>query len=460
MPVKQITVRFWILFLMIFASSVRGRSQESGALFLVPGISQSSELNPAFRNKTDQLVIGLPLISSTGFSWNTNFPLNALFSRGLWNYNFADFYNNLQPLGEGQASARSTMFFGSLNYGEFTFSISVAERAFATTSFNRDIVQLIRDGTEPWFGKTENFGKGTFNYNHFRELAFGISQRYWKELDIGIRPKILFGKMYFDAKDVNFSVDTDQSSATMMLKPEGSFVMSAPLTYEYDSIYNYVNFSANAGPGDYSFNLHNLGFALDLGAVFRPNKFYEITASVLDLGFNDFKHNTFDIEFKRPILYRERTFYQSYDPAVEGYIEPREALKIFTDSVSYVINVTDKTKRSYNLMPFKINISGKYNISETFSAGLNNQFSFYRKHSVNMFSGFVHKKFNEKAALGTSLTTFNLSSVMLGLGFSYTAEHVQYYLATENIFGIIQTAGSKHLNLSFGINFLFNTVRK
>ena len=172
-------------------------AQESGSLFLLPSVAQASSLNPALRNKTDKLIVGIPVLSGSNFSWNTNFPLDAFFSEGLWNYNFHDFYDNLNEFGEGQASFSSYMFYSSLNYKDFTFSFSISEKAFATTHFDREIVRLIRDGVQPYYGKNENFGLGSFNYNHYRELSFGISQSYWKELDIGIRPKILIWKNLF-----------------------------------------------------------------------------------------------------------------------------------------------------------------------------------------------------------------------------------------------------------------------
>ena len=451
--------------LAVFSASVQ--AQESGSFFMLPSVSQSSFLNPAIQNKSEKLIIGVPVLSGSQFSWNMNFPLDALFSSGLWNYSFHDFYNRLSVKGEGQASARVSMFYGSLNYNEFTFSVSLSERAFGTTSFDREVVRLIRDGVKPYYGRDEYFGTGTVNFNHYRELAFGISQRYWKQLDIGIRPKILFGRTYFSAKNVSFSVETVTANTgeegkadeeILHLKPEGKFSMAAPLTYQRDSVEDFIIFSNNAMPGDYSFNLRNLGMAVDLGAVFRPNKFFEFSASLLDFGFTGYKYNTFDVTFTDPIEYKEPYLYQSYDPTEVRYLEAREALIAFSDSVSYVIDVKDQPERILNLLPFKINLAAKYNLSPTFSAGLNNQFSYYGKHSVNLFSGFVQKDFN-RLAVGGGLSLYNISNIWIGLSASYTTKNIQYFIATKNISGLIQLERSKHINLLFGINLLFTTIR-
>ncbi|MFW6309750.1 MAG: DUF5723 family protein [Prolixibacteraceae bacterium] len=441
-------------------------AQESGAFFMLPAVSQSSFLNPAIQNKNEKLVIGIPVLSGTQFSWNMNFPIDALFSNGLWNYSFHNFYNTLPAAGKGQASARISMFYGSLNYNEFTFSVSLSERAFGTTTFDREVVRLIRDGVKPYYGKDEYFGTGSFNFTHYRELAFGISQRYWKQLDIGIRPKVLFGRTYFAAQNVEFSTETvtvydeiqKKEKEILHLNPKGTFSLAAPLTYKRDSADDFIIFSNDAVPGDYSFNLRNLGLAVDVGAVFRPNEFLEFSASLLDFGFTGFKHNTFDVTFIEPAEYEEPHLYQSHDPEGDGYVEAREALKAFTDSVSYIIDVKDQPVRILDLLPFKINLSAKYYLSGTLAAGFNNHFSYYGKHSANLLSGFVQKDYN-RVGIDGSLSLYNISDVWLGLSASYTAQNVQYFIATKNISGLIQQESAKHINLLFGINLLFRTVR-
>ncbi len=446
------------IFLLIF-SVFTGKSQEMNSLLAMPAVSQASKLNPAVRNETEKLIIGVPVISGMNFSWNFNFPLNALFSHGWWNYNFADFFENLPETGEGRTSSDFSLFYASLNFEEFSFNVSLSERMFSSISFDRDVIKLIRDGTEPYFNSDENFGNGSFHFEQFRELSVGISQRYWKDLDIGIRPKLLFGRTYFDAKEINFSVQHDKENNILELKPQGNLILSAPLVHQYDSTQKFTEFSANIFPGDYTFNFHNLGFAIDLGFVYRFSKKSEISASILDLGFTSFKRNAVDVEFTRPIRYTQNTLYQSFNPGAANYLESRDALRAFTDSTSYIMDANDRTQRTYDLTPFTIHFKGRQQLSPTLRAGISDQLSYYKNHSFNLLSGFVSKNV-ERWQFGGSLSVYNLSRILLGAGVSYTGQSVQYYVSSNNIWGIIQPAGSKHLNLSVGINFLFDTVRK
>lgn len=449
-----------IIVLSIFfalAFQFAGWTQESGALFFLPGVSQSSIINPAIQNKTDNLVIGLPVISGIQFDWDANITINSLSPDYFASYSFDSFFNDLEETGNGRFAGNISMFYASLKIQDWNFTVSLSDRANATTNFDRNIVKLIRDGTNNYYGTNENFGSGTFNFKYYRELAFGFSKRVGKKLDVGVRPKILFGKFYFDTHDLNFSVETNTENRELLLIPEGSFTLSAPFKYNYDPDKNFTNFSANVLPGDYFLNMRNLGLAVDLGIVFRPNKQYEFSASLLDIGFIGFKYNTFEVDFTDPLRYHENNLYQSVSPEESYYIEPREALKAFGDSVSYIISPINTNLRTFTTIPLKVNISGKYNISRTLSAGVFNQFSYFGKQSVNQFSGFVHSAFKEKFELAGSLTFYNFSKVLVGFGTSYTSSFFQVHVSSNNFLGIIQPTTTKNLNLCFGINLLFAT---
>ena len=443
-----------IVLFLSFCQNLKG--QETGPHFLLPGISQTSLFNPAHINETDKLVLGVPLFSGIYGNWNANVPVNSFFFDGF-SYSFSKLYNELAPQGKVDASARASVFYASLNHNDFTFSLSVSERFLSAGTFDRDIVKLIRDGTMAYYGTNEYFGQGDFQFQHFRELAFGISKRVWSGLDIGIRPKLLFGRIYFDARGVQLSVETDQERKQLLVKPEGSFKLAGPFTHNRNELYNFSSFKANIFPGDYFFQPRNMGFALDFGAVFRPNKSFEFSFSLLDAGLTTFKHNAFDVEFSRAARYSEYRLYQSHSPDENNYIEPREALKVFGDSVSYIIDVVDAASRSLILLPVKLNISGKYNFSETLTAGVNNQFSYFHERPRNLFSAFVQSRLSDKTTLSGGLSLYNFSAVWPGLGISHTSGKFQIFFSTNNISGIIQPAATKHLNLCLGINLLFDT---
>ena len=446
----------WFCFFLLI--TISGKSQETSSLFLLSGVPQSSVFNPALQNENDKLVIGVPFLSGLSGSWNANSPFDALFSKGF-SYNVGRLYDELKPRGEANASGQLSMFYASLKHNDYTFRLSVSERMYANGIFDRDIVKIIRDGTEPYYGANENFGKADFHFQYFRELSFSVSKNIWKGLDIGIAPKILFGRMGFDARELSLSVETDTGNDILLVKPEGSFLMSGAFNHVYYPEFDRSVFLADFYPGDYFFQPRNLGFAIDWGIVYRPDKFTELSASLLDIGFTTLKYNTFNVDFAVPARYSEDDLYQSTNPDGENYLEPREALLIFSDTVSYLINVEEATERTLTFLPVTLNLSGKYHFSERVSGGINNQFTWFRNQPRNLFAAFIQARTGRRVELAGSLSVLNLSAVRPGFGVSWTLPKIQFYFSSNNILGIIQPTSSKHLNLSIGMNLLFDTQK-
>ena len=451
--VKKAGFLLSLALLVIYSGAL---AQDTEPVYYLSGVPQSSFENPAYQNQNGKLVIGLPVLSGIYGRWNSSVPFNSFFVRGF-TYSFEQLYEDLDQHGDAQFSAGLILFFASLRYEDYTFSVSVSEKGFSETVFDREIVRFIRDGTQDFYGINENLGNGTFYFRHYREVTAGVSWRLWENLDIGIRPKILFGKFNFEANDVNVSVETDTERHLLLARPQGSFLLSGPYSHQRDSTNSFSVFSSNVTPGDYFFQPRNLGIALDVGMVFRPDKRTEWSVSIIDAGLIGFRHNTFEVDFVRPIRFSEYTPYQSTEPDGEYYREPREALRSIGDSVSYIIDVEKTSVNNFSALPFKVKLAGKYKFSEKTTAGFSNQFKNYRLKKQNLFSVFVENSFNPKFNLYGSLTLLNTESVLPGLGASYTAEWLQFYFATNNILGIVQPASAKHLNLCFGVNFLFET---
>ncbi|SHF45321.1 hypothetical protein SAMN05444274_105281 [Mariniphaga anaerophila] len=441
---------------LIFGGLFFGASaQESGSLYYLPGIPQTSKENPAFQSQAGKLVIGIPFLSGVSAQWNSSVPLNSLFSKGF-SYSFHRFYDALDETGHFQSSAGAAVFFVSLKRNEYSFNFSVSERAFSEGIFDREIVRLIRDGTEVFFGKEENLGDATFYLTHYREVAAGVSKQLWKGMNIGIRPKVLFGKFYFEGEDLNLSVRTDAAAARLLVQPEGSFTLAGPLIHVRDTLRKSSSFYADFSPGDYFFQPKNMGVALDMGVVFQPNNFSEVSFSLVDIGVVEFEHKTYNARFKRPAIYSPEKTYQSHDPAGNNYLEPREAIIAFADSVAFLTDVEKSDSHNFSSLPFKINLAGKYIFSEKLTAGFSNQFKYYRVQPLNLFSVFATATLDPRFAFFGSLTLLNTQSLLPGFGASYTNNLLQIYFTSNNISGIIQPMAPKQLNLSFGINLLID----
>jgi len=436
----------WIIFCMMFLA---GKGQETSPLMFLPGVPQASFENPAIHNQTGKLAIGIPLLSGIYANWNSNVSYNSLFSDGF-DYSFNNLYNALDEYGNIQSGAKIMLFFASVKYKKTTLSFSVLERGTSSGKINRDLVKMASDGIIGMYGTSQTIGPSSFKLWHYKEVGFGVSTEYSPGIDIGIRPKLLFGKYYMNTGDFNLQVDTDAENEKLLVFPTGMYKMSGPLLYIND-------FKANIFPGDYFFQLRNLGFALDAGAVIKPNKNAELSFAITDAGIIGYGHNIFDMNMGQPMQYKKENLYQSDKPGADRYIEPWQAIKNIADSVSYWLVVQDAEKRVITFLPVRLNVAGKYHFSEKLSVGASNQLTIYRKQPVNVLSLFVHSNFIQKLEFAGMISLYNIREVMPGMAASYTFRRSQIFFASNNIWGFIDPASSKHLNLCFGMNFLFDT---
>jgi len=434
------------------------RAQDADMLQLFSRVGQSSLLNPAVQNYSEKLVIGIPVVSGVYVGWYSNFAPNSIFSDDFSTYSFNRFYDSLTETGKARLSGGVSIFYASLKQHDWNYSFTIHDKYFGTTKFNREIIKLINDGTLPYLGTEKNFGSGSFHFDYYRELAVGISRRVWKQLDFGIRPKLLFGKYNFDADNINFAVETNDQQQ-LILTPTGSFSITGPLKYSSKPEIDFNSFSADIVPGDYFFSFRNMGLAADIGFVYRPNRLWEISGSVLDLGFIGFKYKTFNVEFNEPIIYEEYELFQSNDPenTEMRYTEPKEALKAFGDSVSYNTNIAEAVFRNFEAIPIKLNVKAEYKHSQHLSLGIINQFSEYGEHSINKLSGYANTKIKNRFEFVGNLTLYNFAKIMVGAGGCYTADNFQFYIASGNIIGILQPTGANNINLCFGLNLFFTT---
>jgi hypothetical protein len=437
------------IYLFFFIISVVARAQETSPLLFLPGVPQASFENPAYQNQTGRFVIGIPVLSGFNVNWNSNVSFNSLFTDGFV-YSFNRLYDSLDENGNIQSGVKVIIFYASVRHNKTTFNLSVSERAITSGKINRGVIEMLRDGIIGYYASEEILGPSRFRFLHYKELSFGFASEISKGLHLGFRPKVLFGKYYLNTRDFIISLDTDFDNRELLINPEGRYILSGPLLYN-------DGFKSNIFPGDYFFQLRNLGFALDAGMVVRPNKNLEWSIALTDAGLIGFGHNNYDLEVSRSIKYSEDRLFQSNLPNSERYLEPWEALKAISDSISTLLLVEHAPKTTYSILPFKFSVTGKYYLSEKLSLGLSNQFNFYKYTPVNFLSVFAHGYIIQKFELAGSISLYNNTEIMPGVGASYSFRRSQFYLASNNILGIIQPASSKHLNLSLGINFLFDT---
>lgn len=447
--------KYVIMVVLLLSPGIRALAQDGNPLQFLGNVSQSSFINPAHQNKTDKLVVGLPFLSGTHFEWDANFALDYIFSE-RFSYSFDRFYHSLDGPGDGISEGRIPLVFLSLKEQNHTWTFSVSEKFTGAAHFDREVLKFIDRGTMPYYGNDDSFGPLTFTAQYFREVAVGISTEIWEGFDVGVRPKLLFGKLFYETSELQIDVKTDHETEQLLVRPGGGYTVSGPVEVRYDTASQTTYTSVNLKPGDYFFNFRNMGAAVDVGINYRFANKSEVTLGIIDLGFTGLKHHTYEVEYTDQIRFPQDELYQSNDSLMPHYIEPKEALRALNDSIPGITMARETGKRIYVALPVKINAAYKHQLSQTLWIGFSNQFTFIKNHSDNYFSGFINARLN-RFELAANINLYNFRKVLPGFGAGYTGEHFQYYLATNNILGLVQPASAKNVNLSLGVNILFDT---
>lgn len=429
-------------------------SQHGNPLQFLSEVSQSAQVNPSYQNNTEKLVVGLPIISGIWLNGNANFSAGRL----ELNNSLSSFYNAQNQPGEVFFSAQLPLLFLSLKRKTGTFSFSISEKLIGVMNFDEEVINFFAQGLQPYYGKNESIGKISFTAHHYREIAAGYSSKLANGICVGIRPKILFGKLFYDVDIKNFNISTPSGSETLKISPEGNYTISGPIKIVLDEEMNTQAIKPDITKGDLFFKLRNMGAGVDLGISYSPNKRSKLALSVLDLGFTKLKYKTYDARFTNSLHYNKYSLYQSSNNSpASDYRTPSEAIEAFADSLPHITTPNNLHKGIMEMLPFQINATLEYKLPNNLQIGASNHFSRYKKQSANFLTGFVRTQLNQKYELVGTLSLYNVKRILPGLGASYTGNSAQYFISTNNILHLMQATSAKNLNLYFGINFLFAT---
>lgn len=444
------------LLAMLIIVGFSAYAQHGNPLQFLSNISQSSQINPAFQNTNEKMVVGLPLIGGTTLNYNANFAIND-FHTADFSFDYQNFYNALNEYGDAFSLAQVPIIYLSLKRKNKNYSFSVTERFIGDANFNSEILNFFAQGLQPYSGENETIDPISIKANYFREIAVGYSEEIWKGFSLGIRPKIMFGKFYYKVDNIDVTIETIEEQELLRVKPEGKLTVSGPLKVVFDEDNEYESVKPDMNAGDYFFKPKNMGAGIDLGLTYNINKETEVSIAILDLGFTSINYKAYDIIFDDALHYNTNNLYQSHNPDAPNYWSPQLAARTMNDSIPYITDVESIGKRRYEALPIQLTAQLKYKLPNNLKVGAANHFTYYKNHSTNFFTGFIHAYLGENFETVATLNIYNLDTIMPGIGGSYSGKSVQYYFSTNNILELVRPTSAKNINLCFGVNFLFPT---
>lgn len=464
-------MRQLILLFATMALSLSGifRSEaQPNSLYFLKGVPQTKDLNPARPGIEKGFYLSMPLLAKLDLSANTNnWSYNDLIHRGtgvmadslVWD--FQKYLAALDTKNFLMESAALTLLEAGWKRETDFMAFSWTERQFAEPFFTKSVADLIYYGNAPYLGSTYHSGYFGIGAQHYREFAFTYAKEVNKNLNLGVTAKLLFGLAGIKTSGLNAVAGMPLSGDLIDLAANGRAFISAPMAIDIVDNKGYQFQTTNYFDKGYFSNFGNPGLAVDLGFSTKLSKQFDLSMSLIDLGFISWKKDISTFTENGHFIYRGvnlNTQTPTNNPP--STTDVAGLFLALRDSLRAAFLPAKETSGFTTLLPVKLYIAGEYQVSEKVSWG--------GVARVRMFNNMIHtsltaslnaalsKRFSLSASYSAMESTFD----NLGLAAAYRIGSVQLYAASDNILAFPNPATARNTNLRFGINLIFQDEAK
>lgn len=436
----------WLILSLVYSEL---QAQQSNTLFFMHSLPESNFINPAVQNSC-RLFIGVPALSSIHMhESNSGFTANQLLNKeeGVYSLDAEGVMTVLAPKNMMTSELHTTILAVGLRKNNYYYTFTIQEKDNLASLYSRDLVSFALKGNTQFEGQWIDLnGTGIF-YNHVREFAVGVSKVKNKNLTVGIKAKLLFGKLNLTTGSSKIRMFTQENTLDLAFETDAGFNSSLPTSLDVDANGNYRFYQKYSNSlASYAFNRKNPGLAFDLGFIYKYSSNLTLSGSLLDLGLIWYRSNLTNYSVKGDYLYQ--------GPGADSAIAERFLWDIF-DALNANVDVNlGHHSYAYFLEP-RIYLGATYKLSKWVDGNL---LLYNRLLPVKIQTSVTASLLTRPLKnLETSLSWsyMNRSFNNLGIGIAYGRSPVQIYLVSDNILGFIVPMNAKNVNVRFGVNLHF-----
>ncbi len=437
-------IRLALLFSMF---SILAHAQQDLTMYNLDEIPQSAYSNPS-NQFNGKWFLGLPGISSNYLSLsNSGFAYSDII-RKRNNDLLLDFDALLNEVEDDNFLSFNTridlLSFGLSLNDRTQLSFSVSEVGSFKLGYPKDFIRFVYEGNASFEDNSADLNGIGINLAHYREYAFGLSHQLTQKLRLGARAKYLYGMENIYSKETDISIFTDPNT----------FAVTADANIDIRTAgFDNVDF-AEEGTSNYLTGRGNRGFGIDLGANYDLTDKLSLNASVLDLGFIQWNDFTSSFTTKGNFTYSgieisafgddDTTSSETSFDRVADSLE--EAFDVETNNDGYSAPLTSRFM-----------IGANYRVNERSFGGVIIQSEIFRRSIKPSFTLHYNRKMTKWITLAASYSYINRSFNNLGVGLNFNPGPVQLYVVSDNLLGAFRPQHTRHLQLRFGINFIFGS---
>ncbi|HRX12242.1 MAG TPA: DUF5723 family protein, partial [Draconibacterium sp.] len=391
MKIKQqsISVLILLILLLVLLNYRKSYAQINGSLFMLPDNFYAQMYNPSYMRTDNATEISIPGFAGLTFINQGSFKISDIIttSTGSPVIDFDNFYSQVNPNNFIRQDFSIPLVFISKPLKKGVFSFYYKENFSSVLKFKDDVVEFLVNGNlDPGY---HSFYSNEMNYfsTGYREFAFGYAKAWNDKINVGLRAKLLFGTVYFNADNWNFGVETAPFGDVVTLSSGGGGQLMLPfqvILSENNSIYSIE--SKNAAK-KYFGAYKNPGLAIDAGLTYYINDESTFSFSICDFGGIWNRYNSFEM------IQNENYDFIGFDlvsavryPEETGYTEPHILVKTVKDSVSQVYQPIVNVNRFISGLGPKTALHYQYQHSDKLSFGITNQTVLHLRNFQNIFT--------------------------------------------------------------------------
>jgi hypothetical protein len=414
-------------------------------------LPQANLLNPAVQIPC-KVFVGMPLLSSIHVNYsNSFFSYNDLFISnpdGNLNPNFGYFLNSPGSIQDIRLELHVSLIHFGFIYKSYYFNFNIQDKADVALFYPVNMFGLIITGNTDYVGKELDLSGLKIYGNYYREWALGVSKVMNKNLTLGVKAKILFGKANLRTARNDLSLITADN--TYFLTAASNLEIDASplvLTTNTNGVVNSVGLPSGSTPLTLLLNSKNKGFGIDLGTIYKLDDKITLSGSILDLGIIYWQYFPVNASENGSFTYWGLT----YNPAT-GQVDNAAQLG---DSILNSFRFNTTTNPYFTALPPKIYIGATYNILPTLNTGLMARNELYHNKLLSSATASINAWYSRYLAGSVSWSYINGSLLNFGCGISLRTPNFGLYAISDNVYGAFKWKSARLVNIRFGLNLLF-----
>ncbi|MFP4524808.1 MAG: DUF5723 family protein [Bacteroidales bacterium] len=450
-----------ILNFFLIALALTSFGQHSQSLYYMDRLPQIHTMNPALQ-PTCNFYMGFPGISGVNLNIGNNSlayediifksPVNDSLITFLHpDADVDDFLGQLKDRNSFFTEFSTNIFSFGFRAGEGYFSFGVMEKSDMSLTYPKDLARLLLKGNSQYKGETVEFGNLSVASNNYLEYAMGYSYNVLNNLTIGFKAKYLNGLANIRTEEFNLSLYTNEDGDSIALNSDIKLQANAPVEITTDSL-GYID-EVNERDIDVSDITSNPGFAFDLGATYRLRDEFTFSASIVDLGFINYKN--FAHNYSLQGQYSFTGIDVSSELTEDENDEESDPSETVLDSLENSISAEYSEDTYFETLGPKIFIGARYYLNKKVDFGILSRTKFYDDRIQQSFTLSANTRPIRGVSFTGSYSIINNSYNNLGMGLALRLGPLQVYTMSDMFSAGLWPQKTQSFNLRFGLNFVF-----